>query len=52
MWKELPTSGTKLEDLQYDFNDLETNINNTVTCVSDYRRGFGLEIKLIDHYNT
>jgi hypothetical protein len=25
---------------------------NIVMCMSDYRRGFGLEIRFIDHFNT
>jgi hypothetical protein len=27
-------------------------ISYIVTCMSDYQRGFGLEIKFIDHFNT
>jgi hypothetical protein len=27
-------------------------MNHIVTCMSDYRRGFGLEVVFIDHFNT
>jgi hypothetical protein len=31
---------------------LERILKHTVTCESDYRRGFGRDIGFVDHFNT
>jgi hypothetical protein len=41
----------KIVYLFYACSNRNIKLNNIVTCMGDYRRGFTLEIGFIDHFN-